>query len=95
MKTLTMCALVLCAFFFTSCDEFSSNDQGYEDAWDDKKPGLFSSSSYKRGFEQGQADSDMQDTGFYDGYNGNHCAFPNDFFYMDGFKLGKKESKKW
>ncbi len=90
MNILTMCVFLLSALFFTSCDEFSPNDQGYDDAWGDKKPGLFSSSSYKRGFEQGQADADMYDMGCYDGYNENPCAYPHDPFYMDGFKQGKR-----
>lgn len=96
MKNLSICsALILSALFFTSCDDFSPNDQGYDDAWSDKKPGLFSSSSYKRGFEQGQADADMYDAGCYDGYNCNSCAYPNDPFYMDGFELGEKRSRNW
>lgn len=53
-------------------------------------PSWSSSKEYREGYEQGVADAEMYDLGYYDGINGYRPKYSKDPDYMDGFKNGKK-----
>lgn len=92
-KIAISCLFLIIGLVAIGCDrnKLSEYDDGYEAAWDEANaPTRWSSKEYKDGYEQGLQDAAMYDEGYYDGYNKNKCAYPNDPDYMDGYKDGKK-----
>ncbi len=83
-------AIFLFPILLTGCDKPRRCDDAYEAAWDDKNPTSdWSSKEEIESYEQGLYDSDMYDDGYDDGLNRRNPKYPNDYFYMDGYKIGK------
>ena len=89
------CVTSLC--FLSGCgnNDRKDWDNGYNSAWEyDEAPSSFlGSKAKKEGYEQGRADAEAYDEGYYDGRNGRGPKYTKDAFYMDGYKQGKKDKR--
>jgi len=91
MKWMPLLLLWFACLLLSGCDDSSQYDTGYEAAWNDEdESSWFSSKEYREGHEQGVADAEMYDLGYYDGVNGHRPKHSKDPDYMDGFKDGKR-----
>ena len=93
---LLMMALLLFGIFFNRERPSGTYDEGYDAGWNDEgKPSRSASEAMKRGYEDGQADAFNYDDGYCDGFNERRPTFKEEFMYMDGYRKGKEDRKRF
>ncbi|MCK4651203.1 hypothetical protein KAT08_03470 [Candidatus Babeliales bacterium] len=91
MKNLFYFIIIVGFLLLFNSNDKDQYDKGYETAWQDKEPSVWANKQEKNGYYDGLDDSWMYDEGYDDGLHKKSKRYPNNSFYIEGYKDGKQK----